>query len=160
MNKKKIVELLLIKLNEVRAATIKSYEGYKKASAEAPGAMQSHSDTSKFQIGILADSAMQRVQNIDKLIDVLHQIKQFQDTDNKSVQVGTIVQTEENGKIVYFFIVPEGAGGQKFESDDIFIQTVSINSPMGKAMFSKTTGQEVEIQVPAGVKRFKILSIQ
>ncbi|KKS26612.1 MAG: hypothetical protein A2606_01150 [Candidatus Yanofskybacteria bacterium RIFOXYD1_FULL_42_10] len=160
MDKQKIIDLLLTKLREVRTATIKSYEGYKKASAEAPGAMQSHSDTSKFQIGILADSAMQRVQNIDQLIAVLRQIKTSQNSENKSIQVGTLVQTEENGKMIYFFITPEGAGGQKFESDDIRIQTISINSLMGKAMFSKKAGQEVEIQVPAGIKRFKILSIQ
>lgn len=42
---------------------------------------------------------------------------------------------------------------------DPFEGKISNESPIGKAILGKTEGEEVEVQVPDGVAKFKILSI-
>lgn len=42
---------------------------------------------------------------------------------------------------------------------DPFEGKISNESPIGKALLGKTEGEEVEVQVPDGVAKFKILSI-
>ncbi|HET6643971.1 MAG TPA: transcription elongation factor GreA [Fimbriimonadales bacterium] len=37
---------------------------------------------------------------------------------------------------------------------------VSIDSPMGKALVGKKEGDEAEVEAPAGIQRYKILSVQ
>jgi len=37
---------------------------------------------------------------------------------------------------------------------------ISISSPIGKGIFGKKKGEVVEIRVPAGILRFKILEIK
>ena len=133
---------------------MKIYEEHKQGCIEAPGPMQSHSDTSRFKLGKLADKTAQRLEKLEKLIRFF---KQIEIKKNNDIQVGTLVKIEEDGEIIYFYITPEGIGGQKFESEGILIQTISIDSPFGKSLFSKKSKQEIELQVPVGMRKLKIL---
>jgi transcription elongation factor GreA len=43
---------------------------------------------------------------------------------------------------------------------DILENKISVRSPVGKGLMSTEEGQEVEIQVPAGILKYKILKIE
>lgn len=154
MDKQKIVKALLTELDKDYSKLLKIYEEHKQGCIEAPGPMQSHSDTSRFQLGKLADETAQRLEKLEKLIRFF---KQIEIKKNNDIQVGTLVKIEEDGEIIYFYITPEGVGGQKFESEGVLIQTISMDSPFGKALFSKKPKQEIELQVPVGIRKLKIL---
>ncbi len=55
-------------------------------------------------------------------------------------------------EIRYTFVAPEET---EFGADRI-----SVFSPIGKGLLTHAAGDEVSIQVPAGIKRFKVLSIK
>jgi len=46
------------------------------------------------------------------------------------------------------------------EEADFRQNKISVISPVGKALLGKKVGDEVEIQVPAGILKYKILSIE
>lgn len=71
------------------------------------------------------------------------------------IYIGAIVtlkDLEENEEFQYMMVSPEEAN---YEEDKI-----SIFSPIGKALMGKPEGAEVDINVPAGVLKYKILKIE
>ena len=69
------------------------------------------------------------------------------------VNIGnTVVIEDENGKTIKFFLV-----GSK--EVDMKAMKISDESPIGKACIGKKLGEEVEVEAPAGVKKYKIVEI-
>lgn len=63
-----------------------------------------------------------------------------------------IKNTKTNMKIAYE-IVPES-------ESDIKKNKISVSSPFAKALLGKRVGDVVEVQVPAGIMNFEVLSVQ
>lgn len=63
----------------------------------------------------------------------------------------TVVNQETQRVMEFMIVMPEQA--------DIAQQKVSILSPMGTALIGFRKGEEVLWQVPAGLKRFRILDV-
>ena len=70
-----------------------------------------------------------------------------------SVQIGSSVVVEINGKKEKFEIVGE------FEANPME-KKLSHNSPIGQALIGKKPGDWVEVEVPAGKIRYKIVEIK
>jgi len=64
----------------------------------------------------------------------------------------TLHDLEMDEKIVYTLVGPDEA--------DYAEGKISIHSPVGKSLLSKKVGDEVTIDVPAGVLRYKVLKIE
>ncbi|MEW6727638.1 transcription elongation factor GreA [Desulforudis sp. 1088] len=77
------------------------------------------------------------------------------DVDTAEVSIGSTVRLEDqtNGGELEFTIVGS------MESDPS-ANRISNESPVGKALMGKTTGSIVEVEVPVGVLKYKILDIQ
>ena len=73
--------------------------------------------------------------------------------DKTTVQLGSSVVVEINGKKEKFEIVGE------FEADPL-TKKISHTSPIGKALVGKKIGEWVEVDVPAGKIRYRIVEIQ
>jgi len=154
MNRKSVINLFIKRLKESREVLRENYETHKQASVEAPGAMQSHSDTSKFRFGQLAEAVFSKLIELDRLIEFLEQLAP---PSENLIEVGSLVQVKQDGKSQYLLLVPEGAGGQRFEVENSTVQAVSITSPIGQALVNKTVGAEMELRLPAGTtKNIKI----
>lgn len=53
-------------------------------------------------------------------------------------------------EIEYFLVAPE--------ESDFETNRISVTSPIGKGLVGKLVGEDVEIRIPAGVKKYKVLS--
>jgi transcription elongation factor GreA len=73
--------------------------------------------------------------------------------DGHTVDMGCKVIINVNGKDDEFTIVGE------FEADPM-AKKLSVTSPIGKALVGKKVGETVEVQVPAGKLKYKILDIK
>jgi len=71
------------------------------------------------------------------------------------IYIGAIVTLKDLGteeELKYMMVSPEEAN---YEEDK-----VSILSPIGKALMGQSKGKELEIKVPAGVLKYKVLEIE
>ena len=69
------------------------------------------------------------------------------------VNIGnTVVIEDESGKKIKFFLV-----GSK--EVDMKAMKISDESPIGKACIGRKLGEEVSVEAPAGVKKYKIVEI-
>lgn len=98
-----------------------------------------------------------RIQALERMIHNAIIIPDHSRSGKKSdiVELGSIVKVER-------------LGGKKAETYTIVGSTeaspadgkISNESPLGKALLGKAAGQEVQFTVPAGVQRFKIVSVR
>ena len=73
--------------------------------------------------------------------------------NSEYVNIGnTVVIEDESGKKIKFFLV-----GSK--EVDMKAMKISDESPIGKACIGRKLGEEVSVEAPAGVKKYKIVEI-
>ena len=92
-----------------------------------------------------------RVREIEEILDNANVVENNQAGDQ--VQVGSSVTVEANGNTESFQIVGE------FEADPMN-KKLSQNSPIGMALINKKIGDLVEVDIPAGKIRYKIVEIK
>lgn len=72
---------------------------------------------------------------------------------NASVQVGSQVKIDKGGQIMNFKIVGST------EADPV-AGKISLESPFGEALMGRAVGEEVEVDLPGGKTKCKILEIE
>ncbi len=100
-----------------------------------------------------------QAENEEKIAELENKIRHakiisMDDVDTKNVQVGNIVKLFNSAlkKEMTFTIVGP-------TEVDLALNKISNESPIGAALMGKKKGQEVEIVVPAGTMKCKILDI-
>lgn len=76
------------------------------------------------------------------------------DCYSEGIGIGTTLKLKDldSGKELEYIFVPE-------DQIDFTQHKISINSPIGQAFLGHQEGEEVEIEVPIGLLRYKILKI-
>ncbi len=117
--------------------------------ARAMGDLSENSEYSaaKEQLAFV-EGRIQEIEEILKNVEVIENNNQ-----ENYIQLGSSVTVEINGKKELFQIVGE------FEADPLN-KKLSHTSPIGKALIGKKPGDWVEIQVPAGKIKYKIVEIK
>ena len=70
-------------------------------------------------------------------------------------RLGALIETEEDGEPVTFFLAPEG-GGTRLEGG---IQVVTPASPLGQALLGKRAGDEVELKLAGKTRVLELLDV-
>lgn len=100
-----------------------------------------------------AQNAAQRSDLEDKLARV--KIIEDQDIPDDKIYIGAIVtlkDLESDEKMKYMMVSPEESN---FEDNKI-----SVLSPIGKALMGHSKGEELDIEIPAGALKYKVLKIE
>lgn len=92
-----------------------------------------------------------RIQEIEEILREVEIVENH--SQSTQIELGTSVAVEVNGKKELFQIVGE------FEADPMN-QKLSHTSPIGQALIGKKEGEWVEVTVPAGKIKYKIVEIK
>ena len=92
-----------------------------------------------------------RIQEIEELLKNVEVVKNHH--NGHIVDLGCLVTVQVDGNQDQLQIVGE------FEADPMN-KKLSSTSPIGKALLNKHVGDEVEVEVPAGKMKYKILDIK
>ena len=99
-------------------------------------------DEAKNEQGIVAEATLKNAKVVDE-----------DELSTEHVNIGnTVVIEDESGKKIKFFLV-----GSK--EVDMKAMKISDESPIGKACIGRKLGEEVSVEAPAGVKKYKIVEI-
>ncbi len=128
---------------------------------EAPSAMESHSDTSRYQFAILAQN---QGAIINKFTEALYELEKFLENlpaqENKEIGYGSVVEIETDGKVSNYMLIPcEGLGGIEVQSDDKTYTLLSSDSPMATALKQKKVGDKFSLATGTKTKELRILSV-
>lgn len=145
-----IVEYLEAEVESSR----KSIEVERKAMNNAPTARESWSDTTRSQKeGLLVGLG----KGHSERLRALAAFRQISVRVNDRVQVGALLELEENGESSLCMLVPGLTMTLGFQ--DRTIEVVSVASPIARALLGHRARETVEVEVPKGMRSFKILSI-
>lgn len=158
MNKKNLVENLLINLEKKAEESRNSIESARQAVIAAPGAMQSKSDTTKSQMSRLAESYIVSHQQIQRCISALKEVDLSK--EYKMVEIGTIVKVKEEKDENYYFILPLDYGSQSIKFEGKEVNAIAAKSPIAQALLNKKVGNVINAKVPAGLRVFRIIEIE
>ena len=155
MDKQKIHQAILQQLDEDIEHATQSRDHHARASQEAPGPKESRFDTSRDELSRVAGAQTLRMSHMERIGSVLRSVNIKPATTG---QVGAFLTVDEAGQTKYFFIVPEGAGG--YVIDQLNIQTVAVNTPVGRAFIGAKAGDTVTARVPAGNRAFRVVAVE
>lgn len=144
MDKKVIIEKIIPKL-EVRLTNLKeSIEKAEQFAIQSPSAMQSWSDTSRFQLRSVAANLKSQRQHIEKCLQELKEI----DTSKKyqKVELGALVKIKMDNRISNYFISPAGSGGEILSINKEQIRTLSLDSALAKKLLGKKSGDKIKLE--------------
>ncbi len=94
-----------------------------------------------------------RIRYLQKRLPDLRVVDQ-KPANTGSVYFGATVQLEDEEDLIKIYRI---VGPDEFDREDHYI---SVDSPLAKALLKQELGEEVSVQVPAGVHRYIIVDIQ
>jgi len=155
MEKKNIIDKIIEKLEKEIEILDEAVGSIHHASVEAPGAMQSHSDTSKFQNKTSEENTILAL-NTKK--QELTAIKNIPVTEKPTeARIGACVLVDDSGIEKRFIILPGGAGIEAWDSETFDCYTaITPDSPLGKALVGKREGSIAMAKIGSKEKKLSV----
>lgn len=78
------------------------------------------------------------------------------------IAMSALVEVEHRDKRLFYFLVP-AAGGERLEADGVEVQTLTTQSPLGRALLGLTEGDEAELPARSaaeGPRVYEILRVR
>lgn len=126
----------------------------KQTAIDAPSPMQSHSDTTKFQMNILADNLKRSLEEKENSINALILFSQNQPNSSSIIQMGSVIELREAGSVKFYFILPAG-GGIKIEKNNKIITVITPQTPLAAALQGKSKSDKIKFRT----KELEIINI-
>lgn len=159
MDKQKLLQRVIETLLQREKDAKQSLETTRQAAAEAPGAMQSKSDTTKWQMS-------QRAGAIEKLLletqQALSSLKRLMN-DSPIITKGSvyaIIEAKNLGDDSWakYFLLPAG-GGNTYNVEGESITIINMGAPLARAFVGVVAGDEVEVRIQETTKQFSVISV-
>lgn len=156
-NKKKLIKSIIENFEKQSKIFKNGMKRAKINAIEAPGRMQSRYDTAKEEEGALYNALQIRYLILQ---DSIKEIKGIKLDRCVSVRVGALIRVEimEEKSQFIFFLIPK-SGGDSIKIGNTKITFISIDSPMGKALYKRKKNDIASLILPTNQKVMKILDI-
>lgn len=147
INKKNVLEQLIVVIKTDIEKLRKSFESAKQASIDSPGRMQSRYDTMGIESAWVADGLAKSLNEKESNLTSLENFKFIESSER--VCLGSIlgISSSDSPTLEYFFILPV-FGGYELQEKDITITTITPETPFGKVLIGGQIGKKIEISFP------------
>ncbi len=162
MNKQALVNQLRHKLQETtRTARRASQDASREAREGATAAERREDARVALENSGLARGQEQRAKRAILDLEALKQFEPGSFPPDAKIGLGAIVEIEDEEGGRTLFLAPIGAGEQLTVPDgDGFLSVVTPNSPVGRALLGKQTGDTVDILVAGEVRELTITYVE
>jgi transcription elongation GreA/GreB family factor len=117
-------------------------------------------DTLGLEAAYLATGQARRAEAIRQAMVHWRQFRPLPYDASKGIQLGALVcLVDADDQQQQLFLGPDG-GSMKLLSGDQFVQVISSDAPLARAVLGKVEGDEVSIQIAAVRQQFEVLQVQ
>ncbi len=163
MDKQEILQGVIEKIQQEIQDAEQSFESTRNAAIEAPGAMQSHSDTTKFQMGQLAGKIQNSIYEKRLAIKTIQNIIDSDlspDSDIDKIKVGSLVEILNESKISEFYYILPVGGGTKITCKNKIVSVITPQTPLATALIGKQKKDAVKLQTGYMQRELTITNVQ
>lgn len=160
MNKNEVISDVIKELKKQRSEIEAGLNSAKQAAREAPGAMQSHSDTTKSQMYTLAANMENLVKEKEAVEKFLENLKNTKSEKSDSIELGALAETEDqNHQKTFYLIVPKGGAGIIIQKENIRVVSITPETPLGSELLNKKIGDAAVLRNKNGNITLKIIKV-
>jgi transcription elongation GreA/GreB family factor len=160
MDKKTAIKAVIKELERQKTGLETGLRSAERAAVEAPGAMESHSDTTKAQMHTLAANITELIAENDRTMKYLDGLPIDEPEKRNEIKEGTLVKIKtEEGNEGNYFLIPDGSGGISVDIGGESITLITAKTPLGSILLGKKTGETAVLKNKSGERAMKILDI-
>ncbi len=159
MDKSALIEKVVEKLQKEVAELEANVASIHEAAVDAPNAMQSHSDTTKFQMNALKDDIEKQLSAKNKELEILERFEIAPVPSSKEVGSGSVIKIRDGERELNYFFLEGGSGIQIEDESGSPIIVVGENSPMGKILAGKKVGDNIVAKFGSKERSIDIIEI-
>jgi transcription elongation GreA/GreB family factor len=159
MNKKQIINDILVYLEKELAATVTAANNAHLAATDDQSVAETQYDTLAIEASYLAEGQSRRVQEIQQAQKALELFSPRNQQENMPITLGTLVQIAQDKIKQHWFFIAPAAGGFRGTLEDQNYTVLTPNSPMAKALIGKLIDDEIELMIGARKLRDEIIGI-
>ncbi|MFN5513054.1 MAG: GreA/GreB family elongation factor [Burkholderiales bacterium] len=117
-------------------------------------------DTLGLEAAYLATGQARRAEAIRQAMVHWRQFRPLPYDASKGIQLGALVcLVDADDQQQQLFLGPDG-GSMKLLCGDQFVQVISSDAPLGRAVLGKCEGDEVSMQIAASRQQFEVLRVR
>lgn len=153
-NKILIVNTIISALVDKRQQAINAANQAHAAAVDDQSVAETQYDTLAIEASYLAEGQSKRVNEYQQAIDAFTQLKlalTLTNINNRSINLGTLVQLSVVTKPNDWFFIGPAAGGFQTQIAEQHITVITPDSPMGKALVGKQQDDDIEVLI--GLKK-------
>lgn len=151
MDKKDIIKNFVEKLKVMLKGFEESFKKAEEARKEAPGPMESHSDTTRNQKENEGNYFSNKISEVKDEIDFLQKLEK---DNSERVEIGNLVEVENENK-KSFYLISEKIGGLKYSS----VTMISHSTPIAKNLIDRRVGDKISLVIGDNKMDIKIINI-
>jgi transcription elongation GreA/GreB family factor len=103
-----------------------------------------------------------RVSEMEEALARIHALELLTFEPGARIAVSALVELLHRGKRLHYFLVP-AAGGERIDVNGVEVQTLTTQSPLGRALLGSTVGDEPELPARApgeAARVYEIISVR
>ena len=158
IDKQKLFNILKERIEKEIIIIEKAFNSALKDFREAPGVMQSASDTTRSEQDRMQATYQQKLNELKKgFLDLEKLIL----VDSSVIKEGSLIVCENNDNQEIYWIVNVGAG-ERIEINNKEIKTISSDSPLAQVLLGQKEGNVVELKLGGNIeiKKLKIIEVK
>ena len=151
-NRKALKTELLAMLEQTLATLEAAHAAAREGATHEQAKPENDKDTRAIEQSYLARGQAMRIEALQAGLAALGTMSL---AEGEVGRLGALIEAEEDGEPVAFFLAPEG-GGTKLKGG---IQVVTPASPLGQALLGKRAGDEVELKLAGKTRFFELVDV-
>jgi transcription elongation GreA/GreB family factor len=160
MSKSELVKQVIAALKNDLDLAVQASSAAREAATDAQAKAEHKYDTRGLEQSYLADGQSRRASELIESIALLESMPIQSYRSHEPIGISAVVELEsEEGEIQRFFLIPR-KGGIKVKWKRLDCITLSIDSPLGERLLSKSLGDSIEVKVKAKTTIYTIVSLE
>lgn len=158
--KRSVVSAVIVEIESMISTAEKERQKAIEESRYHKGAMESRYDTFKEEAQYLMAAQDLRIRDLSNTVSVLKVLLSKPIVQKERIENYALVEIEDadNGSSATYLILPEG-GGISCDINGKSVFTISVTSPLAKALIGLSDGSDIELNVGATRKYFTVVSV-
>lgn len=158
IDKKKIVELLIEKLNSELVEVENAARSTRDLATASDLKSEGKYDTRAIEASYLASAQNKRVEEIKLDIQMLEDLEILVETPATKLQLGSLGLIRCNNQERFYFI-SSTSGGSMLLVDEKPILVISVFSPIGDAALGLGAGESFEVETPKEIRQYEVVQV-